>query len=215
VRRSRLARAAGLAGALVLLCLAGCSSPTSASHDASPGDTYFGAVLDQPYTAPDVTLDATTGTPYDFRRSTTAPLTLVYFGYTHCEDVCPTTMANLTSALTRLDDAQRQQVQVVFVTTDPRRDTTAELTRWLGGYDKSYIGLTGAIGDIDKAGRAFHIFVSEGSPLPGGGFDTTHGSEVAAIDVHDRVPIVWTEGTSSAQFASDLTKLLDTPLETS
>lgn len=199
-----------LAGALLPVLLTGCGGPTSAEHDASPGDDYFGAVLDQPYAAPDVTLTATTGTSYNFQSSTTKPLTLFFFGYTNCPDVCQTTMANLTSALTRLDDAQREQVEVVFVTTDPHRDNPQVLSRWLGAFDDGFVGLTGDIGDIVAAGTAFHIYVSEGTPLPSGGYDVEHGAEVVAVDARDRAPIVWTSGTSSAQYASDLVKLLDT-----
>jgi len=103
----------------------------------------------------------------------------------------------------------------VFVTTDPNRDDTTTLSHWLSAYDPTYIGLTGPMGDIDKVGKAFHVYVSQGTEMPSGGYDIEHGLEVIAIDSHDRVPIVWTEGTSSAQFASDLTRLLDHPLETS
>jgi len=203
--------------ALALL-LAGCAGPTSAKHDASPGDDFFGAVLDQPYDAPDITLTATDNAPggssYNLRSSTTAPLTLVFFGYTNCPDVCTAVMASLTSALTRLDDAQREQVEVVFVTTDPARDDTKALSRWLNAFDPSYVGLTGDIDDIVEAGRAFHVYVAEGTPLPSGGYEVEHGQEVVAIDSHDQTPIVWTSGTSSAQFASDLTRILDDTLET-
>ena len=205
--------------AALALLLAGCGGPTSATHDASPGDDFFGAVLDRPYTAPDVTLTATDnaadGASYNFRSSTTAPLTLVFFGYTNCPDVCAAVMASLTSALTRLDDAQRAQVQVLFVTTDPSRDDTTQLSQWLNAFDPSYVGLTGDIDDIVEAGQAFHVYVSEGAPLPSGGYEVEHGQEVVAIDSHDRTPILWTAGTSSAQFASDLARLLDDPLETS
>lgn len=199
--------------AALALLLAGCAGPTSATHDASPGDAFFGAVLDQPYTAPDITLTATDnaadGASYNFRSSTTAPLTLVFFGYTNCPDVCAAVMASLTSALTRLDDAQREQVQVVFVTTDPSRDDTTELSRWLSAFDPSFVGLTGDIDDIVEAGKAFHVYVNEGTPLPSGGYEIEHGQEVVAIDSRDRTPILWTSGTSSAQFASDLARLLD------
>lgn len=208
-----------LAAVAVALLLTGCSGPTSATHDSSPGDDYFGAVLDQPYTAPDVTLTATDnapqGTSYNFRSSSTTPLTLIFFGYTNCPDVCAAVMSSLTSALARLDDAQRAQVQVVFVTTDPRRDDTTQLGNWLSAFDPGYIGLTGPISQIVEAGKAFHVYVSDGQPLPGGGYDVTHGAEVIAVDDHDRSPIVWTEGTSSAQFATDLTRILEHPLETS
>ena len=57
------------------------------------------------------------------------------------------------------------------------------------------------------------VFIEKGPKLPSGGYDVSHGTGVVAVDSHDRSPIVWTEGTSSSQFASDLTRLLDDPLE--
>jgi len=205
---------AALGLALLLAGLAGCGGSTPA--DGSPGDGYFGAVLDQQYTAPDITLTASTdGTSYNLRSSTTKPLTLVFFGYTKCPDVCAAVMASLTSALSRLDDGQREQVQVVFVTTDPKRDTTTVLHDWLSAFDPSFVGLTGPLDEIVAAGKAFHVYVSDGMKLPSGGYDVSHGSEVIAIDSQDRTPIVWTEGTSSAEFASDIFRLLDHPLENS
>lgn len=203
-----------LAVALLLAGLTGCGAG-SATPDSSPGDGYFGAVLDQQYTAPDITLAATTGPSYNLRTSTTKPLTLVFFGYTKCPDVCAAVMSSLTSALTRLDDAQRDQVQVLFVTTDPARDTTAVLQQWLSAFDPTFVGLTGPLEEIVAAGKAFHVYVSDGAKLPSGGYDVAHGSEVIAINAHDRTPIVWTEGTSSAEFASDIFRLLDQPLENS
>ena len=201
-----------LVAVALLLALAGCGAGTDTLPDSSPGDGYFGAVLDQPYTAPDVTLTATTEPAYNLRSSTTKPLTLVFFGYTKCPDVCAAVMSSLTSALTRLDDAQRDQVQVVFVTTDPKRDTAGVLQEWLGAFDPTFIGLTGPLPEIVEAGKALHVYVSDGMPLASGGYDVSHGSEVIAIDAHDRTPIVWTEGTSSAEFASDIFRLLDQPL---
>jgi len=205
---------AALALALMLTGLAGCGAG-GAAPDSSPGDGYFGAVLDQQYTVPDITLTATTGPSYNLRTSTTKPLTLVFFGYTKCPDVCTAVMSSLTSALTRLDDAQRDQVQVLFVTTDPKRDSAPVLQQWLGAFDQTFVGLTGPLDQIVEAGKSFHVYVSDGMKLPSGGYDVSHGSEVVAIDAHDRTPIVWTEGTSSAEFASDIFRLLDHPLENS
>jgi len=208
--RSRARPAIGLL--LALAALAGCGADVANSPDSSPGDGFFGAVLDDRYQAPDITLTATTEPAFNFRSSTTKPLTLFFFGYTKCPDVCSAVMASVTSALTRLDDAQRDQVQVVFVTTDPQRDSTSVLSEWLGAFDPSFIGLTGPLPQIVKAGKALHVYVSNGTPLPSGGYDVSHGSEVIAIDARDQSPIVWTEGTSSAQFASDIVRLLDHPL---
>jgi protein SCO1 len=201
-----------VAGSLLAMLLTGCASGQQAI-DTSMDDGYYGAVLEQQYTAPDITLTDDSGAPYDLRTDTTKPLTLVFFGYTNCPDVCPAVMASLASSLTRLDDDQRAQIQVVFITTDPARDDAKTLHSYVARFDPTFIGLTGSLKEIKAAGNSLGVFIGNGAKLPTGGYDVTHGSQVVALDAHDRSPIVWTEGTSSAQFASDFIRLLDHPLE--
>jgi protein SCO1/2 len=200
-----------VAGSLLGLLLTGCSA--APQELALSDDGYYGAVLETQYVAPDVTLTDDSGAPYDLATDTTKPLTLLFFGYTNCPDVCQAVMASLASALTRLDTDQREQVQVLFVTTDPARDDVQTLHSYVDRFDPTFTGLTGHLDDILAAGDALGVFIEKGSKLATGGYDVNHGTQVIAIDAHDRSPIVWTEGTSSAQFASDLIRLLDHPLE--
>jgi len=195
----------------LVVTVAGCSK--SQTLDARSDDGYFGAVLVDQYVVPEVTLTDTSDAPYDLRASTTAPLTLFFFGYTHCPDTCPAVLASLAGAMTRLDDEQREQVQVVFVTTDPARDDEGVIRHYLDRFDPEFEGLTGPLDTISTLGDAMGVFVEKGQQLSTGGYDVSHGTQVVAVDTHDRSPIVWTEGTSSAQFASDLIRLLDHPLE--
>jgi len=203
--------AAALLVASLVMTLSGCSR--SQGLDARSDDGYYGAVLTEQYVVPAVTLTDTSDAPYDLRKSTTAPLTLFFFGYTHCPDTCPAVLAALAGAMTRLSAEQRDQVQVVFVTTDPARDDAGVLRQYLGRFDPSFEGLTGPLDTISTLGDAMGVFIQKGAKLPTGGYDVSHGTQVIAVDTHDRSPIVWTEGTSSAQFASDLIRLLDHPLE--
>jgi protein SCO1/2 len=170
-----------------------------------------GAVLAQQYAAPAAQLTDTSGAPYSLASSTDKPLTLVFFGYTHCPDICPMVMADLASAMTRLDPAQRAQVDVVMVTTDPARDDEATLRAYLDRFDPAFIGLTGDLKTITKAGAALGVFIARGKELPGGGYEVDHGTPVVAIDARDRSPIVWTQGTSAAQFAEDVARILNDP----
>ena len=197
--------------ALLGLVLSGCAS--GQGIDGTADDGYYGAVLTEQYVVPDVTLTDDGGAPYNLRTDTTTPLTLLFYGYTHCPDICGTVMSSLASSLTRLDDDERDRIQVVFITTDPARDDAQALHRYVGRYDPTFIGLTGSIDDIRTAGDAMGVFIGKGHKLPSGGYDVSHGTAVIAIDSHDRSPIVWTEGTSSSQFATDLARLLDHPLE--
>jgi protein SCO1/2 len=201
------ALAVGLAG----LLLTGCSG--GQALDASADDGYYGAVLDQQYVVPDVTLTDDDGAPYNLRSDTTKPLTLLFYGYTNCPDICGAVMSSLASSLTRLDQDQRDRIQVVFITTDPARDDAATLHAYVARYDPTFIGLTGGLADIKTAGDAMGVFIEKGAKLATGGYDVSHSTGVIAVDSEDRSPIVWTEGTSSAQFASDFIQLLDHPLE--
>ena len=169
-----------------------------------------GAVLDQPYVVPTTPLTDTNGDLYSLADSTHKRLTLVFFGYTHCPDICSIVMGSLASAMTRLDDADRKQVDVVFVTTDPQRDTEQVLHNYLARFDPAFIGLTGPLPTIARIGSALAVAVMKGQKLASGGYDVTHGTSVLGIDRNDQVPIVWTEGTSAAQFASDIHQLLAT-----
>jgi protein SCO1/2 len=182
--------------------LAGCGEDAP----AEPG--YHGAVLDQPYVVPETPLTDTGGASYSLADDTDKPLTLVFFGYTHCPDICQVVMASLASAMTRLDEREREQVDVVFVTTDPARDDEATLRDYLDRFDPTFIGLTGDLGTVIDIGRPLAVAVEKGERLPSGGYEVTHGTHVTAIDERDRVPLVWTQGTSASDFADDIHRLL-------
>ena len=169
---------------------------------------FAGVVLDQPYRIDGTALTDTDGQPYSLTKDNDARLTLVFFGYTHCPDICGTVMSSLASAVTRLDAADRKQVQVVFVTTDPRRDDEQTLRRYLDHYDPDFLGLTGSLPDIVTVGDSVHVPIEKGAKLPSGGYEVVHGTTVIAIDHHDEVPVVWTDGTSAAQYAADIHSLL-------
>jgi protein SCO1 len=169
-----------------------------------------GAVLTEPYVVPRTPLTDTSGASYSLAADTDKRLTLVFFGYTNCPDICSVVMASLASAMTKLDEADRRQVDVVFVTTDPSRDTGPVLRSYLDRFDPSFVGLTGKISTITDVGHSLAIAIEKGEKLPSGGFDVTHGTSVLGVDAQDEVPIVWTQGTSAAQIASDVHQLLAT-----
>ena len=175
----------------------------------SSADAFSGAVLHQPYHVPATELADTDGTPYSLANSTDKRLTLVFFGYTHCPDECPTTMATLASAMLQLDDADRSNVQVVFVTTDPARDTGPVLRHWLDHFSSSFIGVTGPLDTIKQVATDVGVPIAKGRRLPSGGYDVTHGTQVLGVDGKNTVPVVWTLGTTAPEFAHDIHQLLN------
>ncbi len=179
---------------------------TACGDDTEPGELH-GTQLDPPFTVAEDALVDTDGEAYSLADSTDKRLTLVFFGYTNCPDVCGVVMGNLASAMTRLDDGDRDQVDVVFVTTDPERDTAEVLRRYLDRFDTSFVGVTGPLDEIAAVGKS--IAVGMGEKLPSGGYEVdAHSTQVTGIDSDDEAPIYWDQNTSSAQFAQDIHTLL-------
>lgn len=194
-----------------VLLLAGCGGAASSAPGVDE-DGRHGTVLDDPYRMPDVTLRDTAGRPFDLATDVDARFTLLFFGYTNCPDICKTVMANLGAALTRLPDDVRDQVQLLFVTTDPARDDEAVLRRYMDGYTPDgygpFEGLTGPLDDVIAAATGLHIAVEKGEKLPSGGYDVTHGTAILGVQ-DEQVPIVWSQETTPAQLAADIPSYLE------
>ena len=166
-----------------------------------------GRQVDPPFTVSSQELVDTDGAAYSLTADTEKRLTLVFFGYTNCPDICGAVLGNLASALTRLDEEDRDQVEVVFVTTDPERDTEEVVRDYLDRYDPSFVGVTGELADIEKV--ASSVAVGMGEELPSGGYEVdAHSTQVTGIDVGDEAPIYWSQTTSPSEFAEDIHLLL-------
>lgn len=187
---------------LPLLLLVACGG------DSAPSGQLNGTTVDPPFAVGSTTLTDTSGDPATLQDSA-ARLTLVFFGYTHCPTECPAVMNTVTSALTRLDDAVREQVQLVFVSTDPTRDTPEVLRRYLDQYDPGFEGLTGDLVSIGTLAKTVGIFVADAEQLASGGYDLgSHGTQVIGMDASGQAPVYWGMDTSSAQYAADIELLL-------
>jgi protein SCO1/2 len=168
-----------------------------------------GTPLDPPAQVIATPLVDTAGEPYSLVEDTDKDLTLVFFGYTNCPDICGQVMATLAGTLARLDDGEKERLDVVFVTTDPARDDEAVVADYVSAFDPSIIGLTGELDDIVEVGKSLYVGVEQGEKLPSGGYDVTHGTRVMAIDADDQTPIMWDHDVSQAQLAQDVLMLLD------
>jgi protein SCO1/2 len=188
-----------------LVLLAGCGG--GGAGDSSPA-AFSGQRLDPPFEVVGTPLTDTTGAPYSLTRDTDKPLTLVFYGYTNCPDICGIVMGNLAAAMTRLSPADRAQVDVVYVTTDPARDTEKVLAHYLARLDPDFVGLTGDLSDIVDVALPMGVGVTHAKRLASGGYDVTHGTTVTAIDADDEAPVYWPQETSAAEYADDLHTLL-------
>jgi protein SCO1/2 len=131
--------------------------------------------------------------------------TLLFFGFSNCPDVCPTTLALLASV--RKSTALKP-LQVVMVSIDPERDTPRQLQRYLSGFDPSFIGLTGAPAAVDGLTKAFSAAAFR-QPLPGGDYSMDHSATVYLLDRQGRLVAVFTPPLSLEKMRQDLDALRD------
>jgi protein SCO1/2 len=194
---------------LLLLCLilSACSGPRG--RDAEPS-SWRGATRTRVLPKPAVTLTATDGQPYDLRDRTAGKVTLLFFGYTYCPDICPLHMANIAAVLREMRPSERQRVAVVFVTTDPARDSLPRLRSWLDHFDPSFVGLRGDLDVVNEAQRQLYLPPAMlGAPDSTGAYDVGHSAVVVAFTPDDSARIVYPFGIRQADWAHDLPRLID------
>ncbi|MFE6889954.1 SCO family protein [Streptomyces sp. NPDC057694] len=176
---------------------------------AEAGSQKAATVLDKPFEKPDLVLTDTHGKKFDLRERTKGRPTLIYFGYTHCPDVCPLTMSNLAVAKKSLSAAEQKKLQVVFVTTDPDRDTPAVLGKWLKAQDPDFIGLTGDFATIQGGARTMGISIEPTQKDKNGKLVSMHGTQVIAFSPKtDAGYVLYGEDATADDYTKDLPKLV-------
>jgi len=133
---------------------------------------------------------------------------IVVFGYTQCPDVCPTTLADIASAVKKLGpDASR--VQVLFVTVDPKRDTAQLLREYVPAFDPSFIGLRGDAASTERVTKDFHVYAQERRGPTPESYTVDHSAQSFVFDPQGRIRLVFGYGMKPEAMASDLRRLLD------
>ena len=133
-------------------------------------------------------------------------IALLYFGYTHCPDICPTTLANLTDALKRLGQ-RRSSVRVLFVTVDPDRDTDMVLSEYVKAFAPEIDGLRGSNDALAALARRYRLAYSV--TKENGAYNVMHSEAVFFFDRDGRARLVTTSTENTADIASDIRQLLD------
>ena len=134
-------------------------------------------------------------------------LVAVFFGFTQCPDVCPTTLSDMAEVRKLLGD-KAKDVQVLFVTLDPERDTAALLTQYVPGFDPSFVGLRGDAAQTAAAAKEFKVFYQKvAGPTPSS-YSIDHTAGTFVIDREGRVRLFIRHGTPPADIAADLRRLL-------
>ena len=131
---------------------------------------------------------------------------LLYFGYTRCPDVCPTTLAVMGAALAKLG-MQAARVVPVFVTVDPARDTPAILKLYVKSFGPRFVGLTGSAAELAKVEHEYRV-VAVQHPLPGGGYAMDHSSVVYLLGPDGKLVAFYDEAITADTLAKDLRRRL-------
>lgn len=196
----RAAAMSGLAGLLV----------SCGGAEAGRTDGLRGAVLPDPVEKVDFTLTDTEGEPFAFREQTDDYLTFLFFGFTNCPDICPVHMTNLATVLNRFPHDVQSRVRVVFVTTDPDRDSPEQIRAWLDRFDRRFIGLHGDFDEVNRLQREFNLPEAVRSDArPDGGYDVGHGAQILAFPRGGGpARLTYLFGTRQADWEHDLPLLL-------
>jgi protein SCO1/2 len=158
---------------------------------------------------------ATIGGPFALIDQTGAPrrdsdfrgkFMLVYFGFSNCPDICPTTLGVMAEALEKLGPRADRFVPI-FITTDPSRDTPAILAQYMKAFGPSFVGLTGDAASVEAAGKAYRVYAKR-RELPGGGYAMDHTSILYLMDAKGEFVRHYNEGLSPDELAADLAKHL-------
>lgn len=131
---------------------------------------------------------------------------LVYFGYTHCPDACPTALNDISIALADLGP-KRDAVRPVFITVDPERDTPESLKAYVTSFDAPILALTGSPEQVAKAAKGYRVYYAK-HPEAGGDYSMDHSSVIYVMDPEGRFTASFTHESAPEQIAERLKKLI-------
>ncbi len=131
---------------------------------------------------------------------------LVYFGYTHCPDACPTTLGDIGAALDKLPAAVRQHVRVLFITVDPARDTPAAMGAYAKAFGPEFVGLTGSAADLAPVEASYHVYAQR-HELKDGDYAMDHSSIIYVMRPDGRFAGLLDDALPPAELAKRLAGL--------
>ena len=187
--------------AAAFLALAGCDRLFTPARGPFQGIDVTGAAM-----GGELRLTGHDGKPRslaDFRGR----VVVISFGFTHCPDVCPTTLADLAAAL-RLLGADARDVQVLFVTVDPKRDTPELLRQYVPAFHPDFLGLYGDEAATTRVTKDFHVYAHQRAGKTPETYTVDHSAQSFALDREGKVRLLWSPGTAPAVIAADLKVLL-------
>ena len=189
---------------LVVALLALSMAPAFSAPAASP---LKAGVFEPAQAAPDFSLQGTDGKDLTLARFK-GKLTLLVFGFTHCPEVCPTTLARLAQARKELGAASADKVQVVYVTVDPERDDLDRIRKYLGAFDKSFLGGTAKPEALAALRKNYGVFAKKVEAAGSENYGMSHSTSVFMIDRQGKLRALMPFGREPADFVHDLKLML-------
>lgn len=162
---------------------------------------FQGSPVNPPFQANDFTLTDQNGKPFQLNEQR-GKVVLLFFGYTHCPDICPMTLNNFTQVKQALG-TKADRVDFVFITVDPARDTQQVIKSYLNHFDPSFYGLSGTEEQLSPVWKAYGVY-----QLPAGAEDINHSDQVYTIDPSGKVRLIYSYGITPQAMAEDLRQLL-------
>ena len=185
-----------LAGAVALIAL-GLIWYVTAERPAPPPASQNGlAAIGGPFVLTDQDGHARSDSDFHGR------FVLLYFGYSYCPDVCPTTLQNMSDAIARLGP-KAARVVPLFITIDPERDTPAVLKKYMSAFGPRFVGLTGSLADIAKVAQTYRVYIAK-RPMPGGGYSMDHSGEIYLLGPDGKLVTFYDANAGAAPIVSDL-----------
>lgn len=170
---------------------------------------YRGLELVTPIEVPSFTLTDTGGEPYDFLERTRGSLSFLFFGFTHCPDICPVQLANLAAALGDLSYSERSQVEVVFISTDPDRDSPEVVRAYLDRFDPAFVGLVAPIEEVNAVLASLDLPPAMKEEVQGtDDYSVGHAAQIMAITGDGLIRLAYPGGIRQSDWRNDMPSLL-------
>lgn len=177
--------------------LTGCSGgPEYTAHDIT------GVMPNLEFTLTNEKGEPVTADDYDGR------LKLLFFGYTNCPDICPATMARIRAALAGLDEQDRDDIDVLFLSVDPKRDTPERLQRFTSSFGPNMVGLTGTQEQLKALTKRYRVTYGYGEPNDNGFYLVSHSSAIFVFGPEDRSRLLINQQENVDEITADLKTLL-------
>jgi protein SCO1/2 len=165
-----------------------------------------GSEINPPGPAAQIDLARADGSTYDSKQQPDK-IQVVFFGYTYCPDICPTTLANFKQVKADLGKAA-DQVNFVFISVDPQRDTPQRIQNFVDSFDPAFIGLSGSEADLTPVWNGYGVYHEIDTSQSTTNYTVNHSTQTYLIDLHGNLRLTYAYGTPAADMADDIRHLL-------